>query len=101
MYVSRTKYSKEIWKTLDHLNINNGTKKNINIPYHLKNPDLINKYFIDSVQQITNTVDHDTICHYLNKNCTSAEFELELIKKEEVPFRIFCFSCFYVLIETE
>lgn len=87
-YVSRTKNSREIWKTLDRINIYSKSKKNMDIPNHLKNPDVINNYFIDSVRQIPNNVDNDTISKYLNTKCTTSEFQLELIKEDEVVWAL-------------
>ncbi|CAH1991845.1 unnamed protein product [Acanthoscelides obtectus] len=87
-FISRTKKSKDMWKTLDQLNIYNRSKKNIEIPNHLKNPNLINQYFIDSVRQIPSTVDTNTISKYLNSKCTTAEFELKLVSEDGVFWAI-------------
>ncbi|CAH1980578.1 unnamed protein product [Acanthoscelides obtectus] len=87
-FVSRTKKSKDMWKTLDQLNIYNRSKKNIEIPNHHKNPNLISQYFSDSVRQILSTVDTNTISKYLNSKCTTTVFELKLVSEDDVFWAI-------------
>lgn len=42
-------------------------------PIVLKNLDLINEYFVNSVRQIPNTIDIDALEKYPNIKCTSSD----------------------------
>nr|CAH7737089.1 unnamed protein product [Callosobruchus chinensis] len=83
-YVQKNKSKKELWKTLEQMNVYKSKKSKPQLPASLSNPEKINNFFIDSVSNIVPQVDSRTIQNYRRNRCCDAEFAFHSLTDDDV-----------------
>jgi len=83
-YISRTNNSKQIWSTLNDMNVYRKKKNTSELPSHLKDPSRINDFFVESVKQISPGINIRTLNSYKSNKFTQAEFTFKHINDNDV-----------------
>ncbi|VEN64491.1 unnamed protein product [Callosobruchus maculatus] len=83
-YVQKNKNKKELWKTLEQMNVYKRKKSKSQLPVSISDPEKINNFFIDSVSSIAAQVDTGTIENYRRNRCCDAVFAFQSLTDDDV-----------------
>lgn len=83
-YVNRQQDKKKIWNTLKEMNVYKRKKDSVDVPKHLKQPDKINDFFIDSICNINSSVNLQTLDMYNKTKATDNVFQFLLLREADI-----------------